>query len=274
MGRKIEVVPYGPSWPTAFELESARVSSVFESVLESIHHIGSTSVPGLSAKPVVDILVVVRPGTDIVDYDGEMAELLYTPRGECLEAGGTPGRFYYSRTIDGVRTHQVHVCAEGHSQIEELLLFPRYLREHPEVADAYGRLKVSAIAEGATDTALYMAGKHDWIRSTDSAHYVLVAEMGSRPVGYLAAQVQRRRANAFSEGHDRLYVHQVSVDPQFRRRGVGRALFAEIERTARSESLTEVALDTWAFNQGAQRFFEALGFSVFNVRMWKRGIST
>ncbi len=84
MGRKIEVVPYDPSWPTAFELESARVSSVFESVLESIHHIGSTSVPGLSAKPVVDILVVVRPGTDIVDYDGEMAELLYTPRGETV----------------------------------------------------------------------------------------------------------------------------------------------------------------------------------------------
>ena len=109
---------------------------------------------------------------------------------------------------------------------------------------------------------------------TDLAHYVLVAEMESRPVGYLAAQVQRRGANAFSKRHDRLYVHQVSVDPQFRRRGVGRALFAEIERTARSESLTEVALDTWAFNQGAQRFFEALGFSVFNVRMWKRGVSS
>jgi len=166
VGRKIEVVPYDPSWPTAFELESARVSLVFAPVLDSIHHIGSTSVPGLSAKPVIDILVVVHPDTAIADHDREMAELLYTPRGECLDAGGTPGRFYYSRTIDGVRTHQVHVCAKGHFQIAELLLFPRYLREHPEVADAYERLKGSAIAEGATDTTRYMAGKHDWIRST------------------------------------------------------------------------------------------------------------
>ena len=105
MSRKIEVVPYDPSWPTAFELEREKVALAFEPILESIHHIGSTSVPGLSAKPVIDILVVVDDDATVADYDGRMSELLYTPRGECLDAGGTPGRFYYSKTVKGVRTH-------------------------------------------------------------------------------------------------------------------------------------------------------------------------
>ena len=174
MGRTIEVVPYDPSWPTAFELESERVALVFEPILESIHHIGSTSVPGLFAKPVIDILVVVHDDSTVADYDGRMSELLYTPRGECLDAGGTPGRFYYSKTVDGVRTHQVHVCALGHFQIVELLSFPQYLREHEDIADTYGRLKLAAISEGDADTPRYMARKNDWIRSTVRAalaHY-------------------------------------------------------------------------------------------------------
>lgn len=166
MSRKIEVVPYDSSWPTAFELESERLSLVFEPALESIHHIGSTSVPGLAAKPIIDILLVVHDDTTIADYDGGMSELLYTPRGECLDAGGTPGRFCYSKTVDGVRTHQVHVCALGHFQIAELLLFPEYLREHDDVADIYGHLKLAAVSEGDFDTTRYMARKHDWIRST------------------------------------------------------------------------------------------------------------
>ena len=74
--------------------------------------------------------------------------------------------FYYSKTVDGVRTHQVHVCRVGYFQIAELLLFPRYLREHGDVSDAYARLKLAAIAEGDVDTPRYMARKHDWIRST------------------------------------------------------------------------------------------------------------
>ena len=174
MGRRIEVVPYDSSWPAAFELEREKVSLVFEPILESIHHIGSTSVPGLSAKPVIDILVVVHDDSAITDYDGRMSGLHYTPRGECLDAGGTPGRFYYSKTVDGVRTHQVHVCRVGHFEIAEKLLFPRYLREHGDVADAYARLKLAAISQGDVDTPRYMARKHDWIRSTVRealAHY-------------------------------------------------------------------------------------------------------
>ena len=174
MGRRIEVVPHDSTWRDAYRAEKDRVAAVFAPILDSIHHIGSTSVPGLAAKPVIDILVVVRDDASLPDFDAGMRALRYTPRGECLDAGGTPGRFYYSRTVDGVRTHQVHVCRVGHFQIQELLRFVQYLREHDDVADAYALLKRKAARASEFDTAGYIALKHEWIRATVRealAHY-------------------------------------------------------------------------------------------------------
>ena len=133
--------------------------------MRSIHHIGSTSVPGLAAKPVIDILVVLDETEDISRFDEGMRGLGYRVRGECLDAGGTPGRFYFSKPVKGERTHHVHMCAEGHFQIPELVLFARYLKEHPAVADEYGELKVAAVAECAGDNVAYMAGKQEWVRA-------------------------------------------------------------------------------------------------------------
>lgn len=165
MGRRIKVVSHDPGWSADFEAERQRVTQVFSHIHVSSHHIGSTSVPGLMAKPVIDILIVVSDDSELVRYDPGMIALGYLPRGECLDAGGTPGRFYYSRTVAGTRTHQVHVCRAGHPQIRELLHFARYLREHPAVAQEYGALKMAAIQGGASGTVGYMARKHDWIRS-------------------------------------------------------------------------------------------------------------
>ena len=169
MNRIIQVVQHDSTWPQAFQAEKARLVDVFGPILESIHHIGSTSVPGLVAKPVIDILVIVSDDSELGRFDSNMIALGYTPRGECLDAGGTPGRFYFSRTVDGVRTHQVHVCREGHFQIQEFFCFLRFLRERPEIAEAYGRLKTDAVAAGDFRTASYMKRKHAWIRTTIGA---------------------------------------------------------------------------------------------------------
>ena len=165
MGRLIEVVPYDPGWPEAYSLEADALQKVFGSALQSIHHVGSTSVPGLAAKPVIDILVVVDDTTAMGKFDRGMVDLGYRIRGECLNAGGTPGRFYFNKPAKGERTHHAHVCAEGHFQIPELVLFPRYLAERPHVAAEYTQLKRLALAETSGDNVGYMARKHDWIRS-------------------------------------------------------------------------------------------------------------
>lgn len=165
MGRSIEVVAYDPGWPEAFALEATSLGSVFGSSLRSIYHIGSTAVPGLVAKPVIDILVVLDDTTEMGRFDDGMTALGYRIRGECLDTGGTPGRFYFSKPVEGERTHHVHVCAEGHFQIPELVLFPQYLAEHPTVAAEYAELKLSAMAESSHDNRGYMARKHDWVRA-------------------------------------------------------------------------------------------------------------
>ncbi len=99
--------------------------------------------------------------------------------------------------------------------------------------------------------------------------HTFVAELGGEVVGYASLEVQRRRAHTFAWAHSRLYVHQVSVDPGCRRRGVGRALMDGVDALATELSLPEVALDTWTFNAEARRFFEALGYSVYNLRFRK-----
>lgn len=166
MARRVEVVAYDPGWPEAYAVESAALREVFGMALRSIHHVGSTSVPGLMAKPVIDILVVLDDATDMGGFDRGMTDLGYRVRGECLDAGGTPGRFYFSKPVHGERTHHVHVCAEGHFQIVEMVLFPRYLAERPEVAAEYTRLKRRALAESSHESLGYTAVKHDWIRTT------------------------------------------------------------------------------------------------------------
>lgn len=166
MSRRIQIVPYDPAWPEAFALEAAALRRVFDPIMRSIHHVGSTSVPGLAAKPVIDILVVVEDTSALGRLDTEMERLGYRVRGECLDAGGTPGRFYYSKPAEGPRTHHVHVCGEGHFQIPEFLFFAAYLREKPEVATEYERLKRGALGDGGATNVVYMERKHDWVRAT------------------------------------------------------------------------------------------------------------
>ena len=164
MSRRIEVAAYDPKWPALYEAEAARLSGVFGADLVSIHHIGSTAVPGLSAKPIIDILVVVRDICTIAGFNPGMVALGYRPRGECLDAFGTPGRFYFSQDIGGVRTHQVHVMQSGHFDIRQKLVLRDYLRACPEEVDAYGRLKMRLAGQNTRGIVEYIEGKDAFVQ--------------------------------------------------------------------------------------------------------------
>jgi GrpB-like predicted nucleotidyltransferase (UPF0157 family) len=127
----------------------------------SIIHIGSTSIPGLLAKPIIDILVVLKETQTIDRFSGAMEQLGYRVRRECLDAEvpGTPGRFYFSKDACGVRTHQVHACAVGHPEVADKLAFRDYLRAHPHRAGAYGSLKRRLALDHRHDIVGYMRGK-------------------------------------------------------------------------------------------------------------------
>ena len=168
MARVIEVVDYDPLWIVAFDKEAAILNAIFGERVVGVHHIGSTSVPGLDAKPIIDILVVLDNTDDINSFDRAMQDVGYRVRGECLDAPipGTPGRFYFTKETNGVRSHHVHACATGHEDIFDKLAFRDYLRAHSSKAAAYGELKRRIAAQYRFDNIGYMQAKDGFVKST------------------------------------------------------------------------------------------------------------
>jgi GrpB-like predicted nucleotidyltransferase (UPF0157 family) len=155
---------YDPEWLRVFEEEAERLRSVWGDQLVDVHHIGSTAVPGLMAKPIIDSTVVIKDIAKVHDYDVAMISLGYRPRGECLDTFGTPGRFYYSKDSNGLRTHQAHVMQIGHCDIQDKLAFRDYLRAHPETVKEYADLKTRLVRENTSGIAEYIKGKNEFIK--------------------------------------------------------------------------------------------------------------
>lgn len=101
------------------------------------------------------------------------------------------------------------------------------------------------------------------------SHVVLVATAEERPVGYLWVEEHIRPANPFKNATHVLSLNHIAVDPEFRRRGVGRDLYAAAEAEARHRGIERIVMDHWTFNVDAAAFFGSLGFERFNVRMRK-----
>ena len=118
---------YSPTWPAEFELEAGRLRALVGDRLVDVHHIGSTSVPGLAAKPVIDLLPVVREIECMDELAPAMTAAGYRAWGEY----GIDGRRFFTMDQDGTRTHNLHVFALQSPQIERHLAFCAYLRSHP-----------------------------------------------------------------------------------------------------------------------------------------------
>ena len=161
--RRIVVVPYDPAWPQMFRAEAKILSPIFGPELIELHHIGSTAIVGMHAKPIIDFLPEVRAIEAIDALNGAMIELGYDPRGE----NGIPGRRYFVKGDDIVRTHHVHVFQSGHPDVARHVDFCAYLNAHPHAADRYSRLKQQLAAEHPTSIEDYLAGKTPLIREID-----------------------------------------------------------------------------------------------------------
>lgn len=110
MGARIRIVDHDPAWSAAFEAEARRLQGALGAVAAAVHHVGSTSVPGLVAKPVIDVLLEVERLAELDVRTPVLEGLGYEALGEY----GIPGRRYFRRgDAAGVRTHQVHAFARG-----------------------------------------------------------------------------------------------------------------------------------------------------------------
>ena len=159
----IILAPYDARWPAAFNYEASRIRSALSGVPIVLHHIGSTAIPGIVAKPVIDLLGVVPAVADLDRHEHQLASIGYEAKGEY----GIPGRRYFQKAApDGPRTHHLHVFATGSPEIHRHLDFRDYLRAFPEEAIAYATLKQD-LATRVSSRDEYSDGKTEFIRTIE-----------------------------------------------------------------------------------------------------------
>jgi GrpB-like predicted nucleotidyltransferase (UPF0157 family) len=168
-GEPILIVPYDPAWAEMFAREKACLEDAIGEWTVRIEHVGSTAVPGLAAKPVIDIGVSLRSFRDALLCITPLVELGY----RCMGEFGLPGRIFFRKvtdnplpgqTFDGVaRTHQVHMYEEGHWEDVAHILFRDWLRTHPETAREYEALK-RELAAKHNDVNEYAEAKSGFVR--------------------------------------------------------------------------------------------------------------
>jgi GrpB-like predicted nucleotidyltransferase (UPF0157 family) len=177
--RKVEVVPHDSKWREAFEVESKSVADALGKNVVAVHHIGSTAIPSIYAKPIIDLLVEVK---DIIKVDGKssaMESLGYEVMGEF----GIPGRrFFRKDNQESVRTHNIHTFEIASAQVERHLAFRDYMLAHPEDAQTYSKLKRKLAGKYPQNIDKYMDGKDGLIKEMDKKAAQWLTLLSQQPV--------------------------------------------------------------------------------------------
>jgi len=157
--RKVDVVEHDKSWKPMFELESERLQHLFGDLVINIHHVGSTAVPGIYAKPIIDILIEVKSIGEVDQYNPGMRQLGYLPKGEF----GISGRRFFIKGTEVDRTHHVHIYEVGDVEVGRHVNFRDYLKLHPDAAMEYSNLKQMLSKQYPYDIDAYMFEKSSFI---------------------------------------------------------------------------------------------------------------
>ena len=167
---KAVIVDYDPRWPALFEEERARISSAIGHMVAGVHHVGSTSIPGMAAKPILDIAVMLREFQDGERCIGPLESIGYTHRGlnpdipgDRFFVKGHPPREGGSR--GEVRTHFLHMYPLDSPLAQNHLAFRDYLIAQPKLAAEYMQLKFTLADRHPDDRVSYGKGKATFIRA-------------------------------------------------------------------------------------------------------------
>jgi GrpB-like predicted nucleotidyltransferase (UPF0157 family) len=163
---QVIVVPYDPRWPILFEESSAELRMALGPSILAVHHVGSTAVPGLCAKPILDVLVSVPNFDDARELFTQLDALGYEFRPD----EEIPDRHYFRRPLGGeLRTHHLSL-AEPDSRHQRVTLgFRDALRRDPELAAAYARLKLTLARRFPLDRPAYIDGKTQFVKDALAA---------------------------------------------------------------------------------------------------------
>ncbi|WP_283194333.1 GrpB family protein [Rhizobium sp. AN80A] len=168
MPERVEIVPYDAEWPTHFREIAASLKTLLGDRVLDIHHIGSTSIPGVAAKPLIDIDVILPTAADVIDACPLMETTGYEPRGNRYDAD----IFAFMKHTAAPR-QRIYLCPEGHDTHQRRILFRDYLRTHPQAAADYQALKLELVEAFEYDGDGYTAAKAAFVND-------IVARAGRR----------------------------------------------------------------------------------------------
>ncbi|HEY9132662.1 MAG TPA: GrpB family protein [Dyella sp.] len=154
------MVAYDPSWPQVFEHLRVPIWQAVQGFAHAVVHVGSTSVPGLIAKPIIDLDIIVPSRTSMSVVIDKLAEIGYR---HCGNLGIVDREAFESPP--GLPSHHLYACIEGCFALENHLAVRDYLRNHPSAVASYGALKRQLAERFATDPQAYSEGKSDFLLS-------------------------------------------------------------------------------------------------------------
>ena len=149
-----------PDWPTMFLAEAEAIRERFGKLALSIEHVGSTSIPGIYAKPIIDIAVGVKK---LKDFERVRAQFEVAPYS--VKPDPSPGEQLIRKGEESNRLVLIHVMELNGKRYQDTILFRDYLRTHPNVAREYEKLKQSLAKRFANDRPSYTAAKNDFIQA-------------------------------------------------------------------------------------------------------------
>ena len=158
---RVRVLPHNPAWKRAYDADADAIARALGDIVAAIHHIGSTAIPGIPAKPIIDILLEVGDIARLDANQSALERLGYEGLGEF----GIAGRRYFRKDdAAGKRTHQIHAFQADNPGIGRHFAFRDYMIAHPEAARAYGELKRRLARVHPDDIQAYMDGKAAFIK--------------------------------------------------------------------------------------------------------------
>jgi GrpB-like predicted nucleotidyltransferase (UPF0157 family) len=149
----VRLVPYTPEWKQLYKMEKVSLQDRLDAYILDIQHVGSTSIPGMLAKPIVDIAIAIADFEEARVCIPLMEELEYEYKGEF----GIPHRHYFVK--GDPRTFHVHMSEIDSLEWENTILFRDYLCQHTDIAKEYAQLKISLALKYPQDRTAYMEGK-------------------------------------------------------------------------------------------------------------------
>ncbi|NHJ39465.1 MAG: GrpB family protein [Asgard group archaeon] len=164
MSLSVDLVKYNPNWPIQFETEKKLILETFQNFIIHVEHVGSTAIPGISAKPIIDIMIGIESLTEIDEYIELFKTIGYDINPDWNK--DFPNQRALDKYENGMKIH-LYIVEFNTERWLKNIHFRDYLREHPEVAEEYNKLKLELVEKYRDDREAYVSGKSQFIKKIE-----------------------------------------------------------------------------------------------------------